>query len=971
MKVKTINAFCIILVVSHSILFAAGRGKIAGYISDVVTGKPLLGANVFLQGTALGSSTDREGYYSINSVPSGEYELFVSYIGYKQISQIITINVDKTLYLNLQLYFDVIEGEEVVITAQLEGQAQAINLQLSSNTISNIVSAERIQELPDANAAESVGRLPGVSIQRDGGEGNKIVIRGMSPTYNTITIEGANVAATDLDDRSVDLAMISPEILASIEVSKAPTADLDADFFGGKVNFKLADAPEGGFRYNVRLADGYNALRNEFGQYKGSLTLSNRFLDNKFGIMVTGNVERAQRGTDQFEAEYKVKREARPDEGEIWAPIRVNSVGFDLVYEIRERTGGGLILDYQLPNGIIKLSNFMSRLDRNEVITTDKYSSGSNVHSLRFRDRQRQIDVLTNSISGTHNILSGEVEWRLSRTASLTRHPHNSRIRFYETGAFDAALKTDAITPVQLVEAAYNNLDKTFAYEGNYYNERSTESNESGQIDFDFPYTFTKNIAGNLKFGGKYLTKFKDRNRREGRGRIDNPNEEFALHHTQINDPDFVYQRLPNGHPLMYNYMDPDFETNNFLGGQFDSLNVLAVGLDHNELRHFLDSYLLDSLYEYSSMVEMDNYETREEVSAGYFMTELNIGRFLMILPGWRYEHTSYNMTGRQGTVGDEFNEPGLDDPYISDTTATAENGRWFPMYHLRIKPTRWFDIRLAYTETLSRPQLNWMLPKKKIHSSERTVEFGRPDLEPQISRNYDIFFSLYSGKIGLLTIGVFKKEIDNLIFTRVGHLILNAAEEGFPTELQGYTLDRPENSPFKTSVNGYEFEWQTNFHWLPKPLDGIVLNINYTHLQSKTRFPRTYVERKRLPDPPYSVITVLDSFRVSDMPDQPDDIANISVGYDKGPFSARLSMLYQGKTLSVVGERPELDGYTANLRRWDLSVKYRLTDQISIYYNINNITNYPDESYQFASKFLTQKEVYGMTTNLGFGFEF
>ena len=64
----------------------------------------------------------------------------------------------------------------------------AINKQLKAKSIKNIVSSDRIQELPDANAAETVARIPGVSIRREGGEGNKVVIRGLSPKYNKITV---------------------------------------------------------------------------------------------------------------------------------------------------------------------------------------------------------------------------------------------------------------------------------------------------------------------------------------------------------------------------------------------------------------------------------------------------------------------------------------------------------------------------------------------------------------------------------------------------------------------------------------------------------------------------------------------------------------------------------------------------------------------------------------------------------------
>ena len=106
-------------------------------------------------------------------------------------------------------------------------------------------------------------------------------------------------------------------------------------------------------------------------------------------------------------------------------------------------------------------------------------------------------------------------------------------------------------------------------------------------------------------------------------------------------------------------------------------------------------------------------------------------------------------------------------------------------------------------------------------------------------------------------------------------------------------------------------------------------------------------------------------------MPDQSNDIANISLGYDKGPFSVRVSMLYQGNTLSSVGERPELDGFTADLLRFDVSAKVTVTRNLSLFLNFNNVTNEPDESYRQVVENLSDSEYYGWTTDIGIGYQF
>ncbi|HPY00822.1 MAG TPA: carboxypeptidase-like regulatory domain-containing protein, partial [Candidatus Marinimicrobia bacterium] len=153
---------------------ASPASTVRGVVTDSLTSKTLVGANVFLVGTALGSATDIEGNYRIESVPAGNYILRVTYIGYKNKEYNVVVPEDGTVIQDVKLSPDVIRGQEVIVRGQAIGQAAAINQQITSATIINVVSEEKIQELPDANAAEAIGRLPGVSVLRSGGEANKV-----------------------------------------------------------------------------------------------------------------------------------------------------------------------------------------------------------------------------------------------------------------------------------------------------------------------------------------------------------------------------------------------------------------------------------------------------------------------------------------------------------------------------------------------------------------------------------------------------------------------------------------------------------------------------------------------------------------------------------------------------------------------------------------------------------------------------
>ena len=161
-----------------------------GKVIDAVTKDPLPGANIILLGTSIGTASDNEGKFIIRNIPAGKYKIKTSYVGYKSNELNAELKAGRIFETDIKLNPASIEGQTVTVTAQASGQNEAINQQLTSDQIKNVVSLARIQELPDANAAESVARLPGVSLIREGGEGSQVVIRGLSPQYNEITIDG-------------------------------------------------------------------------------------------------------------------------------------------------------------------------------------------------------------------------------------------------------------------------------------------------------------------------------------------------------------------------------------------------------------------------------------------------------------------------------------------------------------------------------------------------------------------------------------------------------------------------------------------------------------------------------------------------------------------------------------------------------------------------------------------------------------
>lgn len=924
----------ILLLVSMPSVAAAGGGRIVGKITDAKTGEALLGAHVMVQGTAIGASTNVDGEYVIPGVPPGSFTLTISYLGYKKVTTSVAVVSDTTLRLNVRLQLDVVQFDEVTVTGQLEGQVQAINQQLSSNTIVNVVSGDRIRELPDQNAAESIGRLPGISIQRDAGEGQKVVVRGLSPKFNSITVNGERIPSTDATDRSVDLSMISSDILSGIEVFKALTPDKDGDAVGGTVNLVLKRAPAG-LRGDVRAQSGYNHQRNEYGQYRANCIASDRFFDDVFGVLLTANVQRANRGSDKQTADYLFKREAAG--AETRSVIQIDNLNLAYRSETRERYGAGLTLDYALDNGGLFLSSFISQTDRDILTLRKRYRVGSFTTEYDLTDRRQNTRLITTSLKGEHTFDVLEIEWQGAYSSSRQDVPYSNYARFQEVGAFNDGLIDDQ-GPTIIPGFARNDLSSTWFQYASFDPEKVVDQDRSAQLNVKIPLRFGEDIAGMVKMGGKFRGKNRTRN-------VTEYLTPFAETDRigQANPGLFTLYRSKN--ILIENFANPGFHVDDFLDNQY----AFTFGLDRGRLDAFHSAYT--DHYALNRWFDLDDYDASENVLAGYVMAEFNIGAQLTILPGVRYEYTSTDYRGNYGFLSGDVGQSGA----IRDTTGGRSYGEVLPMIHLRYRFTPWLDVRLAFTKSLARPDYFNLVPYERVGYADQTLARGNPDIRHTRATNYDAYISLYNNELGLLTLGGYYKTL-----TDIDYIKQSRVQGG---QYNAFELTEPVNGD-ESTVWGIEIDVQTNLRNLPSPFDGFVINANYSYIHSETYFPFFEIG-PRSPNPPYKPI-IIDTFRKGTLPGQAEQIGNISLGYEKGGFSGRVSMTYQGKALQLVGARSELDGYTNSFVRWDATFTQRLSSLFGVFLDVNNITNQPDQAYLGDIIYATNQEYFGWTADLG-----
>jgi TonB-dependent receptor len=357
-----------------------------------------------------------------------------------------------------------------------------------------------------------------------------------------------------------------------------------------------------------------------------------------------------------------------------------------------------------------------------------------------------------------------------------------------------------------------------------------------------------------------------------------------------------------------------------------------------------------------------EDYEGYEELTAGYIMSEINFGRKVTFIPGVRYEHNQTVYTAARGDA--ELPFPNQHYVY-RDTTMTRVNEFFLPMIHLKYSPFEWFNIKVAYTNTLSRPSYNLIMPR--IDLLRDAVIWNNYKLEPEFAENFDFYLSFQENKLGLFTLGGFTKKIENMIFWQDKRVILNPDDYDLPESTDKKYIYTQENNQHDARVWGIEADWQTNFWYLPGALKGLVLNINYTYVYSEAKYPRTVVEKEFDRNTFTYIYTNVDTFFSGPLQFQPDHVVNVALGYDYEDFSARVSMLYQSKIFQASNFWEELSTYNDAYLRWDLSLKQKLPWYgVQLFCNVNNITGAKETTVNFGSGNPTSIQHYGMTVDFG-----
>ena len=918
---------------------AQQRSQIAGRVSDSEN-LAMPGANVYIESLKTGAVTDVNGDYTIVDVPAGTYEVSISYIGYQEERQTVTVTAGRVAVANFRLKPGIMLGE-VEIGASLQGQAKALNQQNNSPNITNIVASDQVGRFPDANIGDALKRLPGINVEYDQGEARFGLIRGTESRYNSVMINGERIPSAEAETRSVQLDLIPSDMIQTIEVNKTLTPDMDGDAIGGSINLVTKSQPVG-FRLSGTLGSGMNLLSKK-PIWLGSIVLGDRFADDRIGIMFSASIYDHYLGSDDIEADWTyddANDNGKYDEGEdVWAS------DFQVRQYVIQRIRRSLSLsfDYKFDeNNTIYLTGMYNsrddyenryRLRYKDIEETDggwisevrrETKGGSNLTKNARREDQKTRFA---SIGGDHFFGNVALDWTFSYASASENRPQERYISYRGKDIPVGVNLSDTEKPqISVLDPNFADLNNMTDNDGDYYwglHELTQENQWTEDMDANFRMNIevpllSGDFKNSLKFGGKY--KFKKKVR-------DNNFYEFE----PVDEYGFDSWALGNLVDMSKdNFLAGDYSAGNFVSERYLGGLPLGNGYDAYEAEENLEQLA-------------GNFNAREEVIAGYIMLKQQFGQRLSGIFGVRFENTINKSYGYQHNVDPEGDEsitqtPEQETKYLSTLPAVLLN------YRMNSNTV----FRASWTNSLARPDYYDLVPYREINQEDNEIVIGNSDLVPTTSMNLDFMAERYFRSVGIISGGVFYKSIDDFIIglTRFDH------------EFEGNVYDlftQPINGGSATLL-GVEVSFQRQFDFLPGALKGFGIFLNYTFTNSTVDdFLVPGREDEDLP-----------------LPGSAKHTGNASLSYEFKGFNIRASSNFSSTFVEAgeVGEEAFFDRYYDNVFYLDLNASYAVTKQFRIFVEANNLTNQPLRYYQGVRERLMQAEYYNARITAGVKFD-
>ena len=869
--------------------------------------------------------SDGQGNFNITGIAPGQYDVTVSYLGFLPKTTPVTVAAGQTAHLSFVLDVASVTDNVVVTAGRAHGEAEALNMERTSENILNVLPADVITSLPNANIADAVGRLPGVTLERDEGEGKYVQIRGTEPRLSNLTIDGVNIPSPEGGVRQVKLDTIPADLVDSVQIYKTLQANQDADAIGGSVNIVTKTATE---QPTISLygAGGFTPIANTVPVAEFAGTVGKRFgATNRLGIIFSGTYDYNGRGIDDIEPVPQIQPGTSFTPGFSTIDLR------EYLYN-RQRYGFGGSIDYKISdNSTIFIRGIYSdfkdyghRYDYTLADSTPPLDPTQSAPTDAFTSETRLGDFQVASLllGGTHNSTNYFYTYGLSLSRSQDFNPINGGeaiARFSFLPATSNCRYAPGLNK-SIYRPQFSNACYTEAYNPDNFALNTIAHSDNGK-------TSQLNLQGETSVGRIFHLG----------SAFDTLEAGIKVRNAHKFDNSYEIDYTPTGTLLMTQFLN-NFKNDNYYDGSYKY--GPAAGWDQ------IDSYRKANPMAFTTSASVppsqggnsNNFNLIERVSAGYLQNTLQAGR-LTFIAGLRIEGTQVNTTSFDSNAGTFTVKGGSD--YVD----------YLPSASLRIGLDKNSDLRLVYGKGLSRPDPQFLTAATSLDSSTvpPTLTIGNPALKPEHANNFDVLYSHYLNPIGAIQGGFFYKNLTDPIVS-----LLSVPTSGPNVGLQ---VVQAANSG-SAYIAGVEFNFQQHFTYLPGLLSGLGLSTNYSYTTSQA----TDVNPGNRTDKPALLR-------------QAPSTLNISPTYDRGRVSLRVGIAYNGANIfqylytdGVPGgiKGPQGDVYQFSHSQVDAQGSYRIGRGFDIIVSGLNLNNEPFGFYQGSKQFFIQREYYKPTYSFG-----
>lgn len=906
---KTFGILFLFLFSATNLLANDNLSSIKGKIIDASNGSSLPDAVVRIETLNRGVASDLNGIFIFEGLKPGNYELKISYVGY--VTKKISLELeDNEIYkLDVMLEPEVTTTDTVLVEAQIKLNTDAGLLlqQKKSENISDAISSQQIKRTSDATGSEILKRVIGISVIQD----KFVYVRGTSERYNNTQLNGAYLPSTEPDKKSFSFDIFPASLLENMIILKSNTPDQPGDFSGGLIKINTIDYPERFFySFNINSSFTKGTTGNDFTSYKAG--------QNKFLFINTGFDDGGRQLPSIIPSGYISSENYSPNDIQLfgrsfrnnWNQIKTDAHlngGFQI------STGNNISL-FNNPLGLIAAFSYKNSFENKTFQKTElNESSETNDTIAHYEGTLSEYSVMWGGIFNINYKIGNNHNLSLKNSITLTSEDNTEFSEgFYNPQLLDRKFYLTKFTERNLYSTQFsgehflNNfanlkVNWQFTYSESEREEpdfkRMMYQRDRGSEDPYYAPIPRGSSTGNETVGGRFFSSLSDITRGYS---LD---FEFPVKSIRLPfklEEIFASSRLKFGGLL--NSSERYYNARSFAP-------VLSISAPYSVIYQPIDSIFrtenispdLISYYELTGA--NDTYTAKQKLSAAYVMVDILYKRIRFIagarLENYTQELHSYNLTGQPVEI-------------------SLNNFDILPSLNLTYQINENLNIRGAYSQSVSRPELREIAPTTYIDWSTFITTVGNPDsLRRTLVRNYDLRFEYYPSAGEILSASFFYKKFDSPI------------EEAFLPRSGDEKLKSFFNAKSGAENYGVEIEIRKKLGFISKILSDFSMMANLTLIKSQvdlTQINTTATEKTR------------------SMQGQSPYMVNLGLFYENYILGTNINLLYNkiGDRISEVGLGGFADIYEKGRDIIDFVASQKLFKNFEIKLAVKDILNQP-----------------------------